>query len=71
MTTKTEIIDTHIAHPDWDAQAIAKHLGANDGHVRKVIGRAGLQVPSKFLRRHVEMPPQAFRKFPFAGKDGR
>lgn len=45
MTTKHQVISTHLAHPDWTTSDIAKHLGCIPQYVTATARRNGLRLP--------------------------
>lgn len=45
MPTKQQVIDIHIAHPDWVPTQIAKALGCSPQQILNVKSRYGLKIP--------------------------
>ncbi len=54
MTTKQQVIDTHLAHPDWTAPEIAAALDCHQAYVRKTAYRLGIRLPTKLPPRTPE-----------------
>lgn len=50
MTTKQQIIDTHIAHPEWSCREIGDALKCHDRHVYATFVRNGLDPPISLAR---------------------
>jgi len=45
MTTKRQVIDTHLKHHDWGPSEIADHLHCCSGYVRATAQRCNLKLP--------------------------
>ena len=52
MTTKHDVIRTHLENPAWSAYEIALHLDCLPEYVRKTASRNGLTLPSAHARRN-------------------
>lgn len=45
MASKQQVIDAHLANPDWYAAQIARHLGCSGSYVRATAHNCGLTLP--------------------------
>ncbi len=51
MTSKTEVINVHMANPLWTAREIADHLGCRQTYVNHVRKMCELEIPRERGRR--------------------
>lgn len=58
MANKRQVIDLHLAHPDWSARKIADELRTGDAYVRATARRYGLTLPRST---RTPMTPQQLR----------